>query len=399
MQSQQKLQQKLSNQGGGFMKSELVELIKKEYLHLGTIYFNSAYFGPSPYSAKQRIMQATQKELDPSFWAYDSWMGIAERIRKEIAKLLDVEADHIMHSTSTSDIINTVANGYNFNKGDIVCAIDKDYPSNIIPWMRCQEKYDIDFRLLDLGDQEVPTPEWLEKNLPTGTKIFDMSYITFDTGKKMDILSIGKMLKKKDILFVVDATQALGGMQITKEEFEVIDVLACSSYKWMLGPYGHAFGYFSNKAIDLIDASTGQWLVSPNSKVVYSLLDYTIETLPGARKYDRGQTANPLVMSCLEASLNFLNEITLPVVQKHNADIRDYFLANYPKDKYELITPKEYMGNIICLKTKGIDPLELERELKFNNVDVSIRQGNVRLAFHIFNTEEQVDKLIEALDI
>lgn len=381
------------------MKSELVELIKKEYLHLGTVYFNSAYFGPSPYSAKQKIMQATQKELDPSFWDYDSWMGIAERVRKEIAKLLDVSASSITHSTSTSDIINTVANGYDFKEGDVVCAIDKDYPSNILPWMRCKERKGIDFRLLDLEDQEVPTAEWLEQRLPENTKIFDMSYITFDTGKKMDLLSIGKMLQKKNILFIVDATQAVGGMEITKEEFEVIDVMACSSYKWMLGPYGHAFGYFSDKAIDLIESSTGQWLVSPNSKVVYSLLDYTTDTLPGARKYDRGQTANVLAMACLEASLNFLNEITLPVIRKHNQEIRDYFLANYPKDKFDLITPKKYMGNIICLKSKGIDPLELERELKYNNVDVSIRQGNIRLSFHIFNTEEQVDKLISALDI
>lgn len=381
------------------MKSELVELIKKEYQHLGTVYFNSAYFGPSPYSAKQRIMQATQKELDPSFWAYDSWMGIAERIRREIAKLLDVSPDNIMHSTSTSDVINTVANGLDFKPGDIVCAVDKDYPSNVLPWMRCSERRGIDFKLLDLEDQEVPTAEWLDKKIPEGCKVFNMSYITFDTGKRMDILSIGKMLKKRGILFIVDATQAVGGMEITKEEFEVIDVMACSSYKWMLGPYGHAFGYFSDEALKLIEPSTGQWLVSPNSKVVYSLLDYTTETLDGARKYDRGQTANPLVMSCLEASLNFLNEITLPVIRKHNEEIRDYFLANYPKDKFDLITPKNHMGNIICLKSKGIDPLELERELKFNNVDVSIRQGNVRLAFHIFNTKDQVDKLIEALDI
>lgn len=381
------------------MKSELVELIKKEYMHLGTVYFNTAYFGPSPYSAKQKIMAAAQKELDPSFYSYDTWMGIPERIRKEIARLLDVSPDNIMHSTSTGDIINTIANGYEFKKGDIVCAIDKDYPSNVLPWMVCAERKGIDFKLLSLGDEVVPTAEWLRANLPAGTKIFDMSYITFDTGKMMDIISIGKVLKEKGILFVLDATQALGGMEITKEEFEYIDVLACSSYKWMLGPYGHAFGYFSDKAIELIKASTGNWVVSPNSKVVYSLLDYTTETLPGARKYDRGQTANPLTMACLEASLDFLNEITLPVVREHNKNIRDYFLANYPHDKYELITPKENMGNIVCLKSKGIDPIELERELKYNNVDVSVRQGNVRLAFHIFNTEDQVDKLIDALNI
>lgn len=381
------------------MKSELVEHIKKEFSHLGSVYFNTAYFGPSPYSAKQKIMKAAQKELDPSFYAYDTWMGIPERVRKELARLIGVGPDSIMHSTSTSDIINTIVNGYDFEKGDIVCAINKDYPSNIIPWMVCQKRKGIDFRLLDLGDEILPTAEWLDKKIPKDTKIFEMSYITFDTGKKMDILAIGKMLRKRDILFVLDVTQALGGMEITKEQLDYIDVMACSSYKWMLGPYGHAFGYFSDRALKLIHASTGNWVVSPNSKVVHSLLDYSTETLPGARKYDRGQTANTLIMFALEASLNFLNEITLPVIQKHNEEIRDYFLENFPKNKYELITPKSHMGNIVCLKAKGIDPLELERELKYNNIDVSVRQGNVRLSFHIFNTTEHVDKMISALDI
>jgi selenocysteine lyase/cysteine desulfurase len=167
----------------------------------------------------------------------------------------------------------------------------------------------------------------------------------------------------------------------------------------MLGPYGHAFGYFSERALNLIDHNTGNWVVSPNSKVVYQLLDYTTDTLPGARKYDRGQASNMLTLSCLEAGLDLLGEIGLQKVRQHNQKVRDYFLDNYPKEKFELITPIHSMGNILSLKAKGIDPLELERELKFRNVDVSVRQGNIRLSFHIFNTEEQVNTLIEALDI
>jgi selenocysteine lyase/cysteine desulfurase len=223
--------------------------------------------------------------------------------------------------------------------------------------------------------------------------------VTFDTGKKQNLIEIGKLCKERDILFVVDATQALGGMPITAEELKYIDVLACSSYKWILGPYGHAFGYFSKRAQELIDHSSANWILSPNSKVVYSLLDYTTETLPGARKYDRGQAANPLTNACLEASLDFLNTIGLDNVQKHNAEIRDYFLENYPKKKFGLITPNDNMANIVCMKANGIDSIQLERELKHNNVDISVRQGNLRLSFHIFNTKEQVDTLIKALDI
>lgn len=373
-------------------------LITKEFSSLSSIYFNSAYFGPSPLRSKDTILAAMQRELDPSFYAYDDWMSISEKLRVKFARLIKVSPDMITHSTSSSDVVNIVANGFIFQKGDRVAAVDRDYPSNILPWMLAQRHGKFTFDKLELGGEVVPTPAWLEKNLKPQTRIFNMSYVAFDTGKKIDLLSIGKFLKSKNIMFVVDATQALGGIEITPEEISYIDVLTCSSYKWMLGPYGHAFAYFSQRAQDSIYHLNANWILSPNSKQVYNLLDYTTETLPGARQYDRGQAANLLCSGCLEGSLSFLLELGLDNIQKHNASVRDYFLANYPKNKYSLVTPLEHMGNIVCLKASNADSIALEAELKKRNVDVSVRQGNIRLSFHIFNTNAQVDELIKALD-
>ena len=339
------------------------------------------------------------RELDPSFYAYDDWMSISEKLRVKFADLIKVSADNITHSTSSSDVINIIANGYTFEKGDRVAAIDKDYPSNILPWMLAERHNKFSLDKISLGNEVVPTSEWLERNLKPQTKIFNMSYVTFDTGKKMDLVSIGKYLKSKNILFVVDATQALGGMDITQEELSYIDVLTVSSYKWMLGPYGHAFAYFSQRAQDSIYHLNANWILSPNSKQVYNLLDYTTETLPGARQYDRGQAANLLCSGCLEGSLSFLAEVGLENIRAHNLEVRNFFLEHYPKNKYSLVTPLEHMGNIVCMKAINGDSIALETEFKKRNIDVSVRQGNIRLSFHVFNTKAQVEELIKGMDI
>ncbi len=378
------------------MKAEAQERIRKEFAHIDTLYFNSAYFGPSPYLAKQKVSNALFKELDPSFYAYNTWMGIPDRIRKQISKLLATNEDNIALQTSTSDIINLVANGFPFESGDIVSCIQNDYPSDILPWMLLEKNKGTKLQLLE---HSLPDAKWLEKNLPTNTKVFNISHVTFDTGKRVNILEMGKMLKERDILFVVDATQSLGGMPITPEELQYIDVLACSCYKWMLGPYGSAFAYFSDKALSTLTHQNANWITSANSKNVYDLLNYTTQTLVGARKFDRGQTPNMLVNSCLEASLELLDFIGLEEIQKHNHSLRDYFLENFPGKKFELITPKDHMANIVCLKGKNIDSVKLERDFKHNLIDVSVRQGNVRLSFHLFNTKEQVETLIKTLDI
>jgi selenocysteine lyase/cysteine desulfurase len=57
------------------------------------------------------------------------------------------------------------------------------------------------------------------------------------------------------------------------------------------------------------------------------------------------------------------------------------------------------MANIVCLKAVSGDSIALETELKKRNIDVSVRQGNIRLSFHVFNTHQQVDELIKALDV
>ena len=339
-----------------------------------------------------------ERELDPSFYLYDDWMGISEKLRVKFADLIQVSPDMITHSTSSSDVVNVIANGFIFEKGDRVAAIDKDYPSNILPWMLAERHGKFTFDKIPLGEELIPTAAWLEKNLKPQTKIFNISYVTFDTGKKIDLISIGKLLKSKGIMFVVDATQALGGMDISPEELSYIDILTVSSYKWMLGPYGHAFAYFSQAAQDKIYHLNANWILSPNSKKVYNLLDYTTETLPGARQYDRGQAANLLCSGCLEGSLSFLAEVGLKNIRKHNEEIRNHFLEIYPKDKFTLVTPLEHMGNIVCMKGK-VDSIALESEFKNRNIDVSVRQGNIRLSFHIFNTKAQVEELVKGMDI
>ena len=118
-------------------------------------------------------------------------------------------------------------------------------------------------------------------------------------------------------------------------------------------PYGHAFGYFSEEATRKVRHQSGNWTVSANAQDISGLLDYTDKTLPGARKFERGQPANMLLNAGLESSLDLLGRNwTWQDIQKHNRELCTFFLDNFPQKKFELITPKDHMANIICLKTR-----------------------------------------------
>ena len=148
---------------------------------------------------------------------------------------MGVNSDNVFHACSVSDVNNIIAQGFPFEDGDVVTIIDKEYPSNVLPYMlKEQRESKISVQKLKLSESELPTRKWLKNEISPKTKIFCVSWVTFDTGKRLNVLEVGKFLKERDILFVLDVTQGLGGLTLTEEEIALCDVICCASYKWLL---------------------------------------------------------------------------------------------------------------------------------------------------------------------
>ena len=374
------------------------DIVSQEYSELKSTYLNAAYFGPSPKRCKTYVEKSLKHEIDPSFAPYLDWYERPEKSRQLFANILGVSKENIFHTCSVSDVNNLIIHSLPKDKQHHVVVIDKDYPSNVLPFMLAETRYqNIKFTKISLGQEIIPNSKWLAANLPKDTSIFCCSWVTFDSGKKIDLIDIGNFLRSRNIKFILDATQGLGGLKLGPEEINLVDAVSCASYKWLLGPYGHAFGYIAPKLMAELKHPNGNWITSKNSSVVNSLLNYTTETLPGARCFDRGQTANLLTISCLEGALEFISEIGLENIQNHNKKLVNYFNQNFPKENFDRITPIDFSGNIICLRGKNIDSLQLELDLKDRDIDVSIREGNIRISFHIYNSLAQVDYLLNTL--
>ena len=380
------------------MNAAFCALVEREFDHGDILYFNAAYFGPSPQRAVDNIKMALVEEARPFFKNMEIWMDIPERVRTKMASLLGVNARYIAHATSTSDLINRVVNGYTFKPGDRVCSLDQEYPSNVLPWMLGKKHYPFELDLLHFeNSSDVPTARWLARVLPKNCRILNISHVAFETGKKIDLVAIGKLCRERDIFLVVDATQSFGGMAITPEELGGVDVLTVSTYKWMLGPYGHAFGYFSDRALGKIAHRDAVWTNAPSVCLSASMTNYTLDTKEGARRFDRGQPANFLINAGLEGSLEVFEELGLDNIQTHNAGLRDYFLQNYPSKKYRLVSHPDHLSNILTLKPLSGDSEVLVKNLQDKNVDISTREGNIRISFHLYNTLKQVEKLVKLL--
>jgi len=371
------------------------ELIRHEFKNLAPNYFNAAYFGPTPLRAQQAMKDAVDRFASPFNIHYTDWRPIPDLAREKIAPLLGVSPDSISNHGGTGEMVATVSNGYPFKAGDQVVVMEGDYPSDVLSWMTNEKRRG--YEVVRLSEDCFRDPDLLVRRLPPQTKVMNITHVMFNTGRRNNLAAIGKLCQERGILFVVDTAQSLGGVALTPEEVAVCDVLGGCTYKWLLAPYGHAFGYWSKRALELVENTHLSWLTSAGS-VAGNLLNYTTESTGGARKYDRSQAAHFVEMKGALASWDVIREAGLSNIEAHNKALVTQFLETYPKSKFNMITPVGEHANILCMRAaSGVDSVSLQTMLTARKIDASIREGNLRLSFHLYNTPEEVAALVEAL--
>ncbi len=362
--------------------------------NLKSTYLNSAYLGPMPIRAKENVERILQRMLDPAFYPHTEWRGMPDQIRAQLAGLLGGHADQVSINTSVSEVISHVADGLGLTAKDEILLMEGDYPSMVLPWMVRGERNG--FKIKFAPQKDFLEPERLEKSISAKTKLVANTHVMFNTGVRLPSEQIAKMCKSRDLLYVTDISQSFGGMTVPRELVEHADVIVGVGYKWLLGPYGTGFGYFSKRALEKIARTHASWLQNPNSQNSENLLNYSTEATPGARKFDRGQPASFLICAAFTGALDLIREVGLEKIEKHNAGLVTHFVSHLPK-KYEITAPTEVRSNIICINQKGLDSAALKEKLAKANIDVSVREGSLRMSFHFFNTEQDVDKLLENL--
>lgn len=371
-------------------------MIQTEFEHLNQeIYLDTAAYGAAAKRSQVALLETMKQEMNPYYLDYAEWSQIPQKSSEQIGQLLGTKSENISHHTSVGEINSLVALGFPFEPGDVVVGFKNEYPSDVLPWMLNADFRNYQLEMLDRN--LLNKPEELEAALPKQTRILSLSLTSFNSGDEVDLTKLKQILDKKNIFLVVDASQTFGGRPLRKQELECCDVISCVTYKWLLGAYGHAFAYWSDRALNLIERRMANWMVSPRSQHAGSLCDYSLEVLPGARKFDRGQAPNMLTMSVLSSALEFIKELGLDTIEEINGSLKEHFLQGLEGSSFKPVLSADRMFQIFSLKSTEVDSAQMAKELLKNKIKVSVREGNLRVGIHFYNTPEQLDKLLSFL--
>ncbi|HEU4629816.1 MAG TPA: aminotransferase class V-fold PLP-dependent enzyme [Gemmatimonadaceae bacterium] len=364
----------------------------------GAVYLNSASTGPLPARARAVLDDLNARRATPHRVPQEAQFGPLARARELCARLVGAETAEIALEVNTSYGVNLAARALPLRPDETIVVSDREFPANVYPWMALERARGARLRLVPTVD-ELPDEEGLLAALDEpGVRVLAVSWVQFGTGYRADLARLGRACRERGIWFVVDAIQGLGPATLDVRACHV-DVLACGGQKWLLSPWGTGFAYVRRELLDVLQPPDVGWLAVRGADDFTHLTDYDLTWRDSAWRYEVG-TLPYQDFAAMVASLELLFELGPERVAAHAtmlADrIVDWALAN--PDRARLVTPADAARRAGIVSLVPADGAAALARLAAAGVVFSDREGAVRLAPHCFNTTDDVDAALRALE-
>ncbi|PWU21927.1 MAG: aminotransferase [Verrucomicrobia bacterium] len=323
--------------------------------------------------------------------------GILSEGRKLGAQLLNCDAEEVAFVGPTSLALSYIASGLRFRRGDNILIYFDDYPSNVYPWMALAEQ-GVQVRLMNTRGLGLIRPQDVAGQVDENTRLVALASCHFISGFRADVSAIGQALRKKNILFCVDAIQTVGAFRM---EAEHVDFLAADAHKWLLGPCGAGLMYVRKEVQEQLHPPIYGW---HNVRCPDFVAQEQIVLRAGAARYEAG-THNLVGLVGLVAAMQMVVELGVEEVGRELLRKRAWLVPALKAKGWSVLhdqAPPENSSGITSFYQAGKDLAALHQKLLDANIITSLRvdragQKYIRLSPHFYNSDEELQKVLELL--
>ncbi len=375
------------------MDEASVESYRHEFPIVETIvYLDHAGVAPIPLRVIREVDKFLEEAAGKAVMNYENWMERVEKVRALSAKLVGSEKDEIAFIKNTSHGISIVTGGLGWKRGDNVLVFEKEFPSNVYPWLDLKRK-GVEVRFIPLREGRIFLDD-IEGLIDGRTRLVSMSSVQSLNGFMIDLKELGALCRRKGALFFVDAIQSLGVVPMDVKEYGV-DFLAADGHKWLLAPEGTGIFYCSTAHAQELNPNLIGWK-SVESDYDFENIDFTLKK--NALRFEEG-SFNVMGITALGAALDLLFEIGIERIGERVHHLGDLIMDEAEKRGYRLRTPRgrEERGGIVSFAGE-FDPAALKRKLRESDIIVNNRGGALRMAPHFYNTEQEILEAFKEID-
>ncbi|HEY7536024.1 MAG TPA: cysteine desulfurase [Thermodesulfobacteriota bacterium] len=358
--------------------------------------------------AEKRFYEETNSNIHRAVHtlSYESTV-LYEDSHKKVANFIGAKSPReIIFTRNATESINLVAYGWGLRelkKGDEILISIMEHHSNIVPWQMLRDRKGIELKILDVDDQGRLKLDELPKLISERTKLLSITHASNVLGTINPIKELIDEAKKVGAIVLVDAAQSIPHFSVNVTELGC-DFLVASGHK-MLAPTGIGFLYGRYDLLQDMDP----FLYGGDMIETVTIEKTTWNELPW--KYEAG-TPNIAGGIALSAALDYLEMVGLENISEHERELLNYAtqrMSDFPW--IELYGPREYdRVGVVTFNISGVHPHDVAGVL--DEEGIAVRSGHhcaqplmrrlnienaVRASFYLYNTKEEIDKLVEVL--
>src|SRR5579863_78955 len=361
-------------------------------------YLNSASYSPLPLRTQEAAREAVGRKAAP--WTLDADFANRqhERARAAAARLINAEAGDIALISSVSYGVATVGRILDIPADTRVLVLENDHCSPILEWQTRAGPSGFTVETvrqpLD-GDWTAAVLASIERAGAPRLALASISSVHWSDGGMIDVEKVAAALKRHGALFLIDATHAVGVIPMDVRKLDP-DFVIFPTYKWLLGPYGRAFIYVAKRhqhGIPLEQTGFGRREVRSDAEIYFADLSY----VSGARRFDMGERDHFISMEMAAIGMEMMAEWGTEAVAGRLKMLTDRIAEGLAGTKLRLVDTRFRAPHILSLGFAGGLPGGLVEGLAEAGIYVAARLARMRLSPHVFNDEEDADRLVAAL--
>ena len=356
-------------------------------------YLNHAGTGPLPARTVRALHEWDCVRAEPWKNTAKEQFGVLARSRDLCARMIGVTPDEIAMTVNTSYGINVAASSIPLKAGDVIVTPDREFPANVYPWMALAERHGLTYRRVPsvngLADEDALIRALDEPNV----KVLSVSWVSFETGLKLDLTRLCAACRDCGVYFVVDAIQGIGAAPIDVRAAH-IDFLACGGQKWLLSPWGTGFLYVRRELVQELVPHTVSWMAVKNAEDFTQLCNYELNWFTNARRFEL-ITLPYQEFAGFNASLELFEEVGWDRVHARVQERADQIVDwAQRRQGVTLVTPADRTRRAGVIAVRPSNPAETSKRLFANGVPHSLREGMIRLAPHFYTTPDEIERAL-----
>ena len=330
-----------------------------------------------------------------------------EEARTKIQKFIGAESSkEIVFVRGATEAVNLVANSYVnplLSEGDNIIISHMEHHANIVPWQLIAKQKNIDIKVIPINEKGELVIAELDNLIDKQTKFISLNHVSNSLGTVNPVEELIQKAHQNNIRIMIDGAQAVQHMKVNVTDLDV-DFYCFSGLK-MYGPTGIGILYGKKEILDKMEPyqGGGDMIKSVTfEKTIYNDVPHIFEA----------GTPNIVGAIGLGKAIDFIEKTTLEKIEEHEMDLLNYATQKISKiEGVRIIGTSENKASVISFVMDGIHPHDIGTIM--DNLGIAIRAGHhctqpvmdfydipatARASFAIYNTKEDVDKLIEGIE-